>query len=491
MPAGPGGSQEGQDQEVLKLTICLLILLVLLIALARMQEERANALIGAIAWLHVLPFAEMARLLPWLMEAPVIGPWFFLPMVQAHDFVDDGGFAMMSPEARALLMAYSARAATVLYGPWVIRIAIQGLDVRPDQKYRNAHTLESMIRMQSDDWVTSRHARHVDPSRMPDLSARSISVAAGQKIAKAGATVMPGLALPRKLIAIAPDTWNRALRPEEWLVSRGLAFNADQFRKLSAPEAIVRDADFSFRDDWQHLQINSLSEALAQQLRRPWTGPQDLRPCHQALFAVMAMFYDFDVKGGNALLSDIALLADGIRWKRGLDEALLADPGIMPRIARIVSGLQGRKLSLHADKHAWLESAFPTFLSVSRKDRGVLPAAAFLWLKVEDRPLWYILNSVGGEAVMVEAAGAISHWRAECQIGTKIRRPATFQAARALLEDYLDQRPERVRMRNQKLERRKTPSDQILSGAVRAADAETIATDPDGIDEGALRRDQT
>lgn len=491
MPAPGGGSQEGQDQEVLKLTICVMILVVLLIALARMQEERANALIGAIAWLHVLPFAEMARMVPWLMEAPIIGPWFFLPMVQAHDFVDDGGFAMMSPEARALLMTFSARAATVLYGPWMIRIALQGLDVRPDQKYRNAHTLQSMIHMQSEDWVTSRHARHVDPSQLPDLSARFLANAVSRKLAEVHATVMPGLALPRKTIAISPDTWNRALRPEEWLVSRGLVFNLVRFKELSRAEAIVRDAEFSFRDDWQTLQVNSLSESLAQQLRRPWTGPQDLRPCHQALFAVMALFYDFDIKGGNALLSDLALLADTIRWKRGLDEALLADPVVMPRIEKIVSGLQGRKLSLHADKHSWLETAFPTFLSVSRKDRGVLPAAAFLWLKVEDRPLWYILNSVGGEAVMIEAAGAISHWRAECQIGMKIRRPATFQAARALLEDYLDQKPERIRMRNQKMERRRAPSDQILSGATRAAGFEGSAPDPDGIDEGDLRRDRS
>ena len=45
---------------------------------------------------------------------------------------------------------------------------------------------------------------------------------------------------------------------------------------------------------------------------------------------------------------------------------------------------------------------------------------------------------------MVEAAGAMSHFRAEIQIGKPIRRPAVRQDARALLEDYLDMTPQRV-----------------------------------------------
>lgn len=97
-----------------------------------------------------------------------------------------------------------------------------------------------------------------------------------------------------------------------------------------------------------------------------------------------------------------------------------------------------------ANRHAWQETAFPTMLSVVRKDRGVLTSAAFLWLKSEDRPLWYILNNVGSEATMVEAAGAMAHLRAEMQIGKPIRRPAVWQTARALLEGYLDMIPERV-----------------------------------------------
>ena len=144
-----------------------------------------------------------------------------------------------------------------------------------------------------------------------------------------------------------------------------------------------------------------------------------------------------------------------------MDDAILAEQGMMARIDKIAIGRQGKMLANNGLHHAWVESAFPTFLGFARKDRGVLPSAAFLWLKAEDRRMWYIMNSVGNEAVMAEAAGAIAHSRAETQIGKPLRRPAVYQAARALLEDYLDITPERVTSRHQREIRRRTPGQQI------------------------------
>ena len=481
---GAGAGASGQDEEALKLIVCLVILAVVLFALARMQEERANALIGAIAYLHVVPFAEMVRALPALLDLPWIGNWFFLRTAQTHDFLDQGGFAQMNAAERALVLGYSGRAALVIYGPILLWIALRGQDVRPDQRFRNAHTLESMIHLQTEDWVTARVARHVNPSKGKDISARFVAASAAKKIAAAQASAMPGFAVPRKVVTFAPDTWNRALRPEEWLVAKGLVFDAEAFERASAPEAMASDSEFSFRHEWEKLQLGSLSEALAQQLRTPWEGVEKMRPSHQALFAVMSLFYTYDINGGNRLLGDLALVSDSIRCRKGgMDVALRSEPGMMERIERIATGPEGRKLLLHADKHAWLETAFPTFLSICRKDRGVLPSAAFLWLKAEDRLLWYILNNVGNEAIMIEAAGAVAHWRAECQIGSRIRRPAVFQAARALLEDYLDQTPDRIATRQAKMARRRIPSEQVRLAVVERAGLTENRVDPDGIRE--------
>lgn len=469
---------------MMRLIICLVIAVFILFAFARMQEERANALIGAFAYLHLVPFAELVRFIPSLLDVPFLGRSFFLPVVQAHDFLSDGGFAYMNEAQRSRLLDYSGRAALVIYGPALLWIGLKGRDLRPDQTFRQTHTLESMIRLQTESWVTARVARHIKPGGSVDLSARLIATQARKKIELAQSSPMPGMALPRKSISLSPDGWSRAMRPEEWLVAKGLIFNADEFELRSRPTAMARDEEFCFRADWEKLQLGSLSEVLAQQLRAPYEGPSKMRPYHQAIFAAMALFYDYKVVAGNALLAELALVADSVSCKKGrMDDALLSEKDLMRRIRSIACGEQGEKLALHAQKHAWLETAFPTFLAQCRKDRGVLPSAAFLWLKMEDRLLWYILNNVGNEAIMIEAAGAVAHWRAECQIGAPIRRPAVFQAARALLEDYLDQTPARIATRQNRQSRGRIPSEQILKTVQAHLNKGRPEIDPDGITE--------
>lgn len=484
--SGPGqgsSSSEDHDREVMRLGIIFLVIVFILIALAQRYVNHANAAIGALAYMHVAPFAEAVRFLPALLDVPGLGGWLFMPAARVHDFLYGGGYAFMEPDQRSLVLIASGRAALVLYAPVLFWIALRAMDFRPDAKFSHQHSLESMIHLQTEDWVTARIARHVNPSRMKDVSTRGTAEAAAKRIAKMGVSGMPGKVLPRRNLSLAPDTWNRALRPEEWLIAKGLIFDAESFSKLSDPTSMSRDGDFSFRHRWPDLQLESVSEVMAQQLRTPWRGVQDLRPSHRALFAVMALFYDYDIKSGNGLLADIAIVNEAARARKGLMDGLLeAEPKLMARIDGIASGSAGKKLQKHAARHAWVETAFPTFLTVSRKDRGVLPSSAFLWLKAEDRLLWYVLNNVGNEAIMIEAAGAIAHWRAECQIGKPIHRPAVFQASRALMDDYLDLRAERLEVRRMKAERMRIPGDQIdlnLSAAMGAK--KTL--DPDGLEE--------
>lgn len=484
MSANGGQGQINSDQEMVRLIICLVITIFIIIIFLRMQEERANAVIGAMAYIHILPFAELVRLVPSLMDLPWIGRYFFQPVVLAHDFLDEGGFARMDSFQRNLLLDYSGRAAMILYAPALFWIAVRGHEMRPDQKYKQRYTLEKMIHLQTEEWITARVARHVNGNKEKDLSPQIIASQASRKIALAFSSPMPGLALPRKVISLTPSPWNRALRPEEWLVAKGLAFNQEKFKYLSRKDIISTDQDFDFRSDWESLQIESISEVFAQQLRTPYEGISKMRPCHMAIFAVMALYYDFQTKKGDALLNDIALVADAAKFRKGaIDSMLVSQVDVFSRIQSIALGDQGAKLSLHADKHAWLETAFPTFLSMARFERGVLPSAAFLWLKSEDRLLWYILNNVGNEAIMVEAAGAMAHWRAECQIGSKIRRPAVFQASRALLEDYLDQTPARIEKRHNRAERSRIPAEQARMNIRIGSGNIEKKIDPDGIEE--------
>lgn len=451
---------QGDDQEFLKMTVIALICGVIIFALIMTQTMRINAAIGAITWIHTWPFAAAGRALPFLQDIPLIGNWIFGISVQAHEFLDKGGFAAMTPDQRWSCLTAGGRAASLIYGGFFFWVALNGRDFRVDQKFKTRHSLESMIWLQSEHWFTTRLARHVNPLSMPEISSRKIA----ENVAEIGkkAAKMPGYALPRRFVSLRPDTWNRALRPEEWLIANGLAFDPEGHARLIGGEGQAPDRAFEFKDEWEHIDLEALSEILSRQLRAEWKGPEALRPCHRAIYAVMALFFAYDVDGGNKLLNDLAIVSDGIKGRTGgMDDAIRAETGLMARIDDVAFGKKGKALAKAGEVHAWVETAFPTFLAIARKDRGVLPTAPFIWLKSEDRLMWYILNNVGNDAVMVEAAGALAHCKAEQQIKKRLRRPAVYQAARAMLEDYLDMTPERITARREKAEMYRAPGDQL------------------------------
>lgn len=456
----PSQSPEAQDEEILKVTIALLITAFIIIALIASQRPWINAVIGAITLIHVIPFAETVRFIPVVLDIPFLGDWLFRMSAMAHDFLLPGGFSQMNDAQLNSTLIAGGRAALVIYGPALLWILWRGRDFRVDRIYRQTHSLESMIRVQADIWMTSRIALHVNPLKEPEVDARGIAKRVRERLDTM--PDLPGQALPRQGIVLKPGTWGRSLRPEEWLMTNGLVFDRAAHERLSTGNAMSRDVDYEFRDAWERVDLESLSEVLAAQLRTPWTGPEKMKPSLRALYAAMALFYDYNVEGGNRILSDLGILAGITGGKPGtMDAAIQNEEGLLARIDKVISGKSGKMLLTLGEKHAWLESAFPTFLAAARKDRGVLPAASFLWLKAEDRLLWYILDNVGNEAIMIEAAGAIAHSRAEAQIGKPIRRPAVYQAARSLREDYLDLTEDRLRSRKAKEVRTRSPGQQV------------------------------
>ena len=472
--------QGSDDQEFLKMGIITIICLILVIAVVATQQNRLNAVLGAITWIHILPFAIAAEYVPLLTEIPLIGPWLFRYSMRAMAFLEQGGFAIMDPVPRNALLVAGGRSATVIYGGLLVWIAAKGHDFRVDQKYRTLHTLESMIRIQSEDWVTSRIARHINPLEKKEIDARRIAISVAGNLDKE--FKMPGEMMPQRVISVTPGTWNRSLRPEEWLISKGLAFDLDRHRLLMSPDANSSVRDFEFKESWDVLELEDISENLSSQLRAPWRGPEQLSPSLRAIFAIMALYYAYDTKGGDQLMNELGLLADATGVKRkSMDAAIRAEDGMMAKIDKIAFGEPGKMLLKKVSHHAYVESAFPTMMAIARKDRGVLPPAAFLWLKAEDRLMWYILNNVGNEAIMVEAAGALAHSRAENQLAKPIRRPAVYQASRAILEDYLDMTEERIVSRRDKAIRRRTPGDQlrILRDDIMTAADKTISLEKD------------
>jgi intracellular multiplication protein IcmP len=83
------------------------------------------------------------------------------------------------------------------------------------------------------------------------------------------------------------------------------------------------------------------------------------------------------------------------------------------------------------EKHAYLLTVMAALLAESRSD-GVVPSAEFLWLKVTDRRLWYMLNCVGRQTPYAEVGGPFAHWRAEKALGRRSRSPMVDEAIKAL-----------------------------------------------------------
>ncbi|MGC6403640.1 MAG: type IVB secretion system coupling complex protein DotM/IcmP [Candidatus Comchoanobacterales bacterium] len=145
---------------------------------------------------------------------------------------------------------------------------------------------------------------------------------------------------------------------------------------------------------------------FAAQMGPRWNGLEGLPGYILALFAIFAAKSQHDSTGYRTLLKQIAASAKTGQLNFGGTRELLIKHVRAPDIGRAVG------------PHAYLYGVMASMLSLARQD-GVLAVAEFIWLKPLDRPLWYMLSSVGRQTVFPEVAGPYSHWLVE----RRLRRP--------------------------------------------------------------------
>lgn len=143
-------------------------------------------------------------------------------------------------------------------------------------------------------------------------------------------------------------------------------------------------------------------------------------PIHvQALFGIFLARANQDRKNADNLLTQIA--TSGVTDKLDFTGAKeLAAKHNTTKTAKEVF-----------KRHAYLLTVMATLLELARTD-GVLATAEFIWLKPIDRPLWYMLNSVGRQTAFPEAAGAFAHWLAEKKLNRPLRVPMVEEAVKAI-----------------------------------------------------------
>lgn len=476
---------KNDNNDALLVGISGIIILVLAVFILKRFAPHVNALMGAVAWFHVLPFSALARLLPFLESVPVAGAFLFEPADAARTLLDRGGYAhymTVDPAYKSLVMTASSRAAFIFYGPILIMAGLKGSNFRIDQIYRRRHTLESMISEQARTWPVLRMVLHRNPRSKKDLSSRMAAKAAMGMARDIHKSSTGSALLSGGVIDVIPSLEMRSSKPEEWLMMRGVTFDPVKYAEYEKALFDPSDLDFTFPTQWGRITIDDISEVLERQLRTPWRGAQAL-PAHlRAIFAACTMSYDFDRDGFQALIDDLGVLgAHAAATGKSMVTLIENEPSIMSRIDKAIKSESGKRMEFMAARHAYVESALPAILMAGRTNRGVIASAAFLWMKYTDRAAWYILNATGNDVVTVEAAGAYAHYRAETQLGTPIFRPSVYQASRSILHDYLDMSPDRAEKKRIEEERRRNfvQAFALAEAQVASAQSRPKTGDPD------------
>jgi intracellular multiplication protein IcmP len=156
-------------------------------------------------------------------------------------------------------------------------------------------------------------------------------------------------------------------------------------------------------------------QVFAKQLGPVWRGLEKT-PIHaRALMAIFAAHSNQDKANVTKLIAQIARSST----KDKLD------------FSNVDEVLKKHYRSKHVQQamhsHAYLYGVLGSLLEAART-AGVLSSSDFIWLKPLDRPMWYMVNTVGRRTCMSEIAGSISHWLAEKSMGRKLTQPMVKNA---------------------------------------------------------------
>lgn len=155
------------------------------------------------------------------------------------------------------------------------------------------------------------------------------------------------------------------------------------------------------------------------QLGPYWRGHNALPAHTRALFAAFAARINHDVDSAAKLFADI-----GSSTKSGELNFKGAD-------AILDKYINTKDVQQVIHDHAFVLTVMASMLEKSR-DEGVMAVADFIWLKPVDRPLWYVLSTVGRQTAFAEIAGVAAHWRAEKEVGRRLYVPMVEEAVNGL-----------------------------------------------------------
>ncbi len=209
------------------------------------------------------------------------------------------------------------------------------------------------------------------------------------------------------------------------------------------PEQFVKDFNLleetinEYDEKYYSLNEEKTFKVFNSQMGKPFTNIDKLNRVEKELFAIMAPKILRKTDESKHLIAEIAKsyssaktsIFDFIKeYKKRKNMSKLID-------STVKKYKDDPKIKVILNRHFYKKTLFAALLEAARED-GVLATSEFLWLKMKDREMWYILNNVGRKSAFVECSAPWSHFIAEKLLERKVANPMITNAMIAL-DQYL------------------------------------------------------
>ncbi|MFN3234540.1 MAG: type IVB secretion system coupling complex protein DotM/IcmP [Gammaproteobacteria bacterium] len=254
---------------------------------------------------------------------------------------------------------------------WVYRSGSAGA-------YRQTYNMETLAQLEKENWP-------------------QITPAVGLNLVETPITQMP---------------WAMSLTPMEFAKKNKLIIEEEQQQK---------EGELRRRTVLARIDRGKANAMFTMQLGDLWQGVEALPDYARAIVAIFVARACRDTKAAYALIDQMARNFDN---KKNTTDFSGADQLWKKHI-------NAKPVQVALNGHAYNLTVMASLLKLARYD-GVVATADFLWLKVYDRRLWYMLNTVGRQTPFVEVAGPYAHWLVECELQRKVIVPMVEEATNAL-----------------------------------------------------------
>ena len=230
-------------------------------------------------------------------------------------------------------------------------------------------------------------------------------------------------------------SWRWADKPIYWIIKHQCLLDENN-QPIPLDQALdvttTMPLDRALYDiDQAHIDKNKTNALLTHQLGPEFEGFAKLPDYQKGLCAAFMAFCNNQTEEGQAMLDQLSLSFEEDpnppeNGEYGGDNIQIDSRGAGTMIRQYIHHQYVKNsLNMHC---SWTYPLIAGLLQMGRKRGGKIAPSQFLWLRPTNRPLWYALNSLGGDGtVHIEGAGILSHHLAETMLGNTIDTPEVSQ----------------------------------------------------------------